>query len=268
MALKTGIEVSHANQGVDDCEENEDDCEYGKCGQGPTHRHVVLPVPGLIDANELEEKVSQSCQIEANDGDDANLVLAAGEEGGENKYDDTEWDGSNGEPKLKVLVIDNDEKLNRETEEKEKIKLEESDVNLIVEKALLHVVVGTNVLENVPSELLIELPGNTAHGNCHNTNDDGKGDEKAPQFLPQVWFPEPAGCVNGNNCIQDLIRLEGGKYEECKIGDADNYHLNRVLHAKSIPYQHHLVHETEDEESQEGWHGLELRANVLVLQAA
>lgn len=131
VLLEALAKVAHADDGVDDGENDQEDGDDGESGQRPADGHVVLAVSRLVDADQLEDEVAQSTEIEDDDGDNAQLVLAAGEVGGADEDGDGDGDGSGGEGVLDDLdVADNDEELNGEAEEKEKVELEEGNVDL------------------------------------------------------------------------------------------------------------------------------------------
>ena len=67
-----------------------------------------------------------------NDHCHAGAGFAATEHTRRDEDNDCDWDGGDGEPKLGIIsvLIDDDDKLDGETKEEEKVELEEGDVNL------------------------------------------------------------------------------------------------------------------------------------------
>ena len=47
-----------------------------------------------------------------------------------------------------------------------------------MQEALLHAVVGANLLQNIPGKLAVELVGDGAHGNGGDADNGGDGDEE------------------------------------------------------------------------------------------
>lgn len=131
VGLEALAEVVHADEGVDDGQDDENDGEDGKGGQRAAHGDVILAVARLVDPDELEEKVGQAAEVEENDANDAEAVLALGEEGGAQQDSDGDGDGGDMQAELEVLdAVDDDKELHRETQEEEKVKLEHGDVDL------------------------------------------------------------------------------------------------------------------------------------------
>lgn len=124
VTLETASEVDHADDGIDNRENNEQDGNDGKSSQRLLHGFVVLSVVGLIDANELEDEVGEAAKVKNNDNDHPGLVLFASEESRSQKNENRDRDSGNGEGEFRIVRFsDNDDKLNDETQEEEKIKL-------------------------------------------------------------------------------------------------------------------------------------------------
>lgn len=131
MWLKTRAEVAHADDGVDDGKEDEEDGDDGKGGQRLPHGFVRLLEARLVDSHKLEDEVGESAEVENDDADHSWHVLPAGEEGGGNKNYNGYGNRNDGQGKLGVaLLSDDDDELNNETEEEEEIELEQGNVNL------------------------------------------------------------------------------------------------------------------------------------------
>lgn len=131
VVLEALAKVVHADEGVGDGQDDEQDRHDGKGRQRLADGLVVLHVAGLVDAHELEEEVGKPGKKEQNDEAHAKLVLALGEEGGKDEDADGNGDRRESEAELGVrLACDDDEELHREAEEEEEIKLEEGNVNL------------------------------------------------------------------------------------------------------------------------------------------
>ena len=82
MRLEARAKVVHADEGVDDGQDDEEDGQDGKGGQRPADGVVVLAVARLVDAHQLEEEVGQAAKVQQDDEAHADPVLASGEEGG------------------------------------------------------------------------------------------------------------------------------------------------------------------------------------------
>ena len=62
-------EIRGAHCGIDDGEDNQNDCDHCKRSESFTSRYVALGPRGvLIHSNELEEKVGQSSKVESLSG--------------------------------------------------------------------------------------------------------------------------------------------------------------------------------------------------------
>ena len=131
VRLEPRAEVVHADEGVDDGQDDEHDGQDGKGRQRPPDGVVVLAVAGLVDAHQLEEEVGEAAKVGQDDEAHADLVLAAGEEGGAEEDSDGDGDGGDVEAQLDVVeAVDDDEELHGKAEEEEKVKLEQGDVDL------------------------------------------------------------------------------------------------------------------------------------------
>jgi len=124
-----------------------------------------------------------------------------------------------------------------------------------MQEALLHAVVGADLLQNIPGELAIELVSNGAHGNGDNADDSGDGNEEGPAQQPHVPILlvglESAPFQQPVDRLVDLVNLQDGVDEDGQVGDAEANDLNRVLEPQGVPCQQQDVEETEDEEGQE-----------------
>lgn len=124
-------EVAHADEGIDDGQDDEDDGQHGKGRQRAAHGVVVLAVARLVDAHQLEEEVGQAAKVEQDDQHDAEPVLALREEGGAEQDGDGHGDGGDVQAELDAVdVRDDDDELDREAEEEEEVEFQQSDVNL------------------------------------------------------------------------------------------------------------------------------------------
>ena len=86
---------------------------------------------GLIDADQLEEEVGQTTEVEQDDEADAETVLAPREEGGAQQ--DADGDGDRGDVQAQLEVfdaVDDDEELDGEAQEEKEVEFEEGDVDL------------------------------------------------------------------------------------------------------------------------------------------
>lgn len=135
--------------------------------------------------------------------------------------------------------------------------------DLVVKESLLHPVVGTNVLEDIPGELLVELPGDEDHDDGAQADDARDDAEEGNDVFPEVVLSQGTLCdgqdVDG---LLDLVNLDGREDKEGHVRDAHEDDLDRVLHPQRVPYQDQLVYEGEDEEREEGRDGLVLCVDV------
>lgn len=131
VALEASAEVVHADKGVGDGQDDEDDGEDSKGRQRSLNSLVLLPVARLVDAHELEEEVRQAAEVKDHDAAHADLVLATREECGKEQDRDRHGNRQSGQDSLGARrPAHNDEELNREAEEEEKVEFQQCDVNL------------------------------------------------------------------------------------------------------------------------------------------
>lgn len=121
---------------------------------------------------------------------------------------------------------------------------------LIMKEALLHAIIGANVLENVPSKLLVELPGNVYHDDGGDSDDDRSGNQVGLDIVPQHGrcdaFLQRTVDLEDSKSHLNLLKLESRVDQESQIGDADADDLNCVLHAQRIQHEDQFVKETEN----------------------
>jgi hypothetical protein len=80
-----------------------------------------------------------------------------------------------------------------------------------VEESLFHSIISTNVLENIPGKLLVQLPRNEDHDNGRQCDDGRDGNEIRPDVLPDVVVLglEGAAVAENTHGILDLVHLDG-----------------------------------------------------------
>lgn len=129
MRLETGAKVAHANNGVGNGKEDEQDGDDGECGQRLSNSPVLFSL--LVDSDKLVNKVGQSTQMQHNDDDHAGFVLATSEEGSRDEDDDGDGNSGNGNGEFRVVSVgDHNNELDDEAEEEEEIELQEGNENL------------------------------------------------------------------------------------------------------------------------------------------
>lgn len=77
MCLQALIEIGHADAGIDDCKDDQDNRNDGKTSQTLPDRKVERCVAGLIHPDELEDEVSQPTVVHENGEDRSNFVFSA-----------------------------------------------------------------------------------------------------------------------------------------------------------------------------------------------
>lgn len=129
--LQATVEVAHANDAIDNGEDDEQNRDDREGSEGLSNSNVVLSVPRLINSNQLEDEVCEAAKIEDKDYCHAGLVFLLCEVGSCKQNANRDGYRGNRQCKLGVGGLgDNDNELNDEPEEKEKVKLEQCDVDL------------------------------------------------------------------------------------------------------------------------------------------
>jgi hypothetical protein len=131
VSLEARAKVAHADDGVDNGEENEEDGDDGKGGQRSANGEVSVLISRLVYSANLEDEVRKSSEIEDDDANHAGLVLPPGEVcgGQQDGNGDRNGGASQGELRI-VLPSDNDDKLHNVAKEEEEVKLKQRNVNL------------------------------------------------------------------------------------------------------------------------------------------
>ena len=128
--------------------------------------------------------------------------------------------------------------------------------HLVVQEALLHAIVGADLLQDIPGELPVELVGDGTHADGDHADDGGDGDEEGLAQLPHI--PVLVILLQGTRGHQvidrvvDLIDLEDGVDENGQVSHAEADDLNGILESQGVPGQDQDVEETEDEKGEEG----------------
>jgi len=136
-----------------------------------------------------------------------------------------------------------------------------------VQEALLHAVVGADLLQNVPGKLPVQLVGKRAHDDGDDADDGRDGNEEGLAQRPHV--PVLLVGLDGSlfqqagDRIVNLVDLENGVDENGQVGHAQADDLNRVLEPQSVPCQEQDVEEAEDKQRQERRDGAVLRLEAV-----
>lgn len=133
VRLQATVEVVRAHACVDDRDHNQDNSDDGEEG----HRGPSGPIEGgrhrVVHAVQLEAEVGQSGEEEQNDSDHAEGAFSSNEPGTAGQHKDGHGDSNYSEVEFSIMLIrrDNGQELYGETEEEEKIELQQSDENLV-----------------------------------------------------------------------------------------------------------------------------------------
>lgn len=243
VRLQSTAVVVHAIECIDDCTQQEENRQHCKSCQTLAHGHVLLGA--LIDAEEFKDEVGKAAEEEDDDRQGSEFVLVARGPGGAQQDQDRDGHGGNGQIVFGApIATNNDNELHGEAEEEEEIELEKRNVHLvilsalrfcrlgkagrkgrahlIVQKPLLHPVIGTDLLENVPGEHLVQLPRNVRHANGADSQYNGNRDQEAEYLSPQSLF-----CRDGYARGICKCTLHRSAFVEIRDGLVNLVNLNR-----------------------------------------
>ena len=131
--LEALVEVVRAHARDDNGEQQQQDRQNRKHRQRLARGLVLLLAvdAGDVHADELEEEVGEGDEVDDDDDNHAGDRLAADPEGGGEEQQEGDDEGNGRERLLKAgRVLDDDEELDGEGEEEEKVKLEQGNVDL------------------------------------------------------------------------------------------------------------------------------------------
>lgn len=129
MGLEASAVVVHAVESIDDRADQQEDSQHGKGRQTLAYRHVLGGT--LIDTEKLEDEVGQASEKECDDAQRAGPVFVAGTVSCSKKDKNRNGHGSYSGIVLGPAVSANDDnELHRKSEEEEKVKLQQSNVDL------------------------------------------------------------------------------------------------------------------------------------------
>jgi hypothetical protein len=137
MRFQALVEVCRTPCAVDDGHDQQQERDDGKSCQTFPRRLVVLHsfrVARVVHAYELEKEVSHGREVEDDRAAHSQGGLAPGEPCSRKQDGDGDGDSGNGESKFNVggMLANHDDKLYCESEDEEKVELEEGNVNLFV----------------------------------------------------------------------------------------------------------------------------------------
>lgn len=132
VCLQTHAEIRSAHDGVDNCQDDQNDRDNCEACQTLPDCHVILRLLWLIHSHKLKDEVCQSTEEEDNGSNHANFILATSPESCHKQNDDCDGNRSNRKRAFSdTQVSNNDEKLYGKSEEEEEVELEECDINLV-----------------------------------------------------------------------------------------------------------------------------------------
>lgn len=120
-----------------------------------------------------------------------------------------------------------------------------------MQESLLHAIVCTNLLQDIPGELAIELIGKVSNRNRGDADDDRDRDEERsgqfPEVVPIRYFGKSVAFPQLVNGRVNLVNLNERVDEERQVGDAESNDLDRVLPPQRVPGEDQDIEETENE---------------------
>ena len=134
MRLQPFTEIDRAGDRIGDGDDDQDDGDHSEGRQRLRRYHVLVPRPALVDADQLEEEIGESGEVEGDDGDHAGAVLPSSEEGREDEDENGNGNGGNGQAEFWVgggvgvrfghrdAWENDDDELHGEAEEEEEIE--------------------------------------------------------------------------------------------------------------------------------------------------
>ena len=108
-----------------------------------------------------------------------------------------------------------------------------------MKESLLHPVIGSNLLQDIPGKLVVQLIGDIGHHNRDHPDDCRDSDEEWLACLPNILARrsglQHASFLQYINRRVDLVDLEERIHHEGEVGYAQPDDLNRVLQSERIP---------------------------------
>jgi hypothetical protein len=137
VRFQSFVEVCRTPCTVDDCHDQQQKCDDSKSCQTFPRRLVVhhpFRVVRVVHAHQFEKEVSHGRKVEHNRAAHSQCRLAPGEPCRREQDGDRDRDSSDGECKFEVgrMLADYDDKLYCESQEEEKVELEQRNVNLFI----------------------------------------------------------------------------------------------------------------------------------------
>lgn len=266
MLLQTGAKVHHAHHTVDDGNDNQNDGDDREGGHRLLDGLVESALGRVINSGQLENEVGEAAEVEDHDENHAPLPFPSSKPCCTKEDGDCDGDGRTGQAEFNVsLAADNDEELNGEADEEEEIELQKGNIDLqpllvtfrcgprvqgaylVVKESLLHPVVSPYVLQNIPSELLIQLPGNETEADSTDGNNAGNSNQNALYILPNIEILNSILSFQDRDSFVHLVNLNRGINHQGEVCDTNSDDLNRILDAESVPNEDKFVKKAEYE---------------------
>ena len=179
-----------------------------------------------------------------NDSDRAYQVLPSDKPRSSQENEDAHWYGCNGQGEFGSSLSDNDNELDGEAEEEEKVEFQQCDIDLVLEIASFHSQVGRDALVDGPGKFIVEFPGAAGQKSRSHSNDSGYGDQERLCVAPNLCLDEVV-LRQLKHSVLDLRDLDRTVNKQANIVHDQANDLDSILHSQSIPDQEQLVEEAE-----------------------
>lgn len=255
MRLQSLAKVQRANDCIDDGYNDKQNRDDGKGCERTAGRHIIIHTRLVgVHANELEKEVGEGSQEDDDNSGHEDPVLSSGGPYGCQQKQDGEWNNDNRQLELNVVGLQHDnQELNGEAQEEEKVKLEQSDENLKGKIATFHAKIGRDVLVNGPGEFIVKLPANYRQQDSTECEYAWNCNKKRFDSFPDSFLVHQSACALGLEVLVrflDLILLNGGIDEQSDVEETESDNLNGVFQAKGIIDHEEHKQMAKDEESE------------------
>lgn len=131
MLFQTLVEVQRAHYGISDGKYHEDECDDRETGQVFPDRQIGVAIRRLIHPDKLEYEVSSAAEVQDDCNNHAKQVFSSSWPCCCEQNQDGDGNSGNGEHSLASIdLVNDDQELNREPEEEEKVKFQEGNIDL------------------------------------------------------------------------------------------------------------------------------------------
>lgn len=207
---------------------------------------------GSINADEFEDKVSQTTKTNREKAINDGLVLFVDTDNDGNQDNGGNWDNGDSKSKLHVLGFkDNKDKLKSETNEEEKVKENKSFEEQQITETALEAFIRANLFENCNVVFPIEHPSQERKDGTFGCNDAWNSNDKGANLA----VGQENRVLDNLVGVTDLVKLDTSVKQHGTSKEDEHYKLDNISSAQGPKCDKDLIYTSENEQGHIGRDG-------------